>query len=227
VENLTATTFTPVEPLPAGTYRVWVQAQGVAGYAAAWSSPETFSTFAQIAILGPASANATAASAITWTSVAGAVRYELEVTNSTGSLVVHETSLTQTSFAPPQPLETGQEYSVRVRAGDATGESGPWSLIHRFRTPPARVALIAPGGGAAVSVPVTFTWQSAAGAARYELWVNRIEPSPATRVIYVNELASTELTVPTLPAGTYRWWVRAIIPDGRAGLWSAALTFTV
>ncbi|MEZ6063753.1 MAG: hypothetical protein R3C19_25680 [Planctomycetaceae bacterium] len=227
VENLTATTFTPAEPLPAGTYRVWVQAQGVAGYAAAWSSPETFSTFAQIAILGPASANATAASAITWTSVAGAVRYELEVTNSTGGLVVHETGLTQTSFAPPQPLETGQEYSVRVRAVDATGESGPWSLIHRFRTPPARVALIAPGGGAAVSVPVTFTWQSATGAARYELWVNRIAPSPATRVLYVNDLASTEFTVPTLPAGTYRWWVRAINPDGRAGLWSAALTFTV
>ena len=79
--------------------------------------------------------------------------------------------------------------------------------------------------GTVVENRPTITWDEAADAVSYELWLELIggDSNPIVNVA----VSTTELTVPTnLGIGKYRSWVRAVRGDASKSAWSAA-TFSV
>ena len=77
------------------------------------------------------------------------------------------------------------------------------------------VTLVRPGRAAPAGAALTFAWRPVAGARRYELELldagGNVAASAAT--------ADTSATLPAvrnLPAGDYRWWVRATTADARS-----------
>ena len=229
VKGLSDTFYTSEDSLPEGTFVFWVQPQGANGFRASWSSGVRFQSFGTPVIQGPERAAATTLSPISWTDVNGAASYELEVVDSAGNILVHELGIVTTVFRPSVPFAFGIEHQVRVRAVDTSGASGNWSPTHRFVTPPDRVISIGPGQDVPdTGLPagaIRFSWNSVVGAARYELWVNQIGGS--SRVVHEKLLTDTEFTSQPFSVGKYRFWVRAINSEGRAGVWSAPLEFTV
>ena len=79
----------------------------------------------------------------------------------------------------------------------------------------ADVVLVAPQDGASVSraESLTVTWRPRAGVERYGYEFVTAEG----KVWFASETSDTSVTIPTgraLPAGDYRWFVRAITPGG-------------
>ena len=73
----------------------------------------------------------------------------------------------------------------------------------------------------------TLTWQPTPEAATYEIWFSRTFPSVA-RVYLDSSISTTEWTPPAdLPAGFYRYWVRALDAVGHSSAWSAFNEFQV
>jgi hypothetical protein len=63
--------------------------------------------------------------------------------------------------------------------------------------------------------PVKLAWAAVPGAERYEVEVvNEAEGTPAMAQPVI--LSATETKLPALPAGRYRWTVRALGPEGRS-----------
>jgi LysM repeat protein len=61
--------------------------------------------------------------------------------------------------------------------------------------------------------PVKLTWAGVPGAERYEVEVLRdIEGAP----VFAQAVSAAEVKLPVLPAGRYRWTVRAVGPSGRS-----------
>jgi predicted phage tail protein len=133
--NLTATSFTPADALPSGSYRFWVRAFNAAGDAGLWSGPRDFQITPPAApvLTGPSSA-AGSTPTFTWNASPNATRYDLWVDNvSTGqSQLIREPNLTTTSYAVPAPLISGFRYRFWVRAFNSLGEGGSWSSSMEF-----------------------------------------------------------------------------------------------
>ena len=71
------------------------------------------------------------------------------------------------------------------------------------------------------------TWQSTAGADRYEIWFSRVDLNPS-QIYNDDQLSTASWTPPVdLPGGQYRYWVRAFDASGNAGAWSSGDTFIV
>ena len=87
-----------------------------------------------------------------------------------------------------------------------------------------RTDMLSPIGSTSDTTP-TFTWRPVDGAARYDLWVDRL--GGASQVIREQNLTSPSFTSSTLPAGNYRSWVRAVSTTGEFALWSVFVDFTI
>ena len=166
----------------------------------------------------------------TWEPVDGATNYELWVyhANTNTHKIVYETGLTETSYTPTSALPAGS-YTFWVRAHAPDHVSIAWGArqfnIGAVLTAPA---LLTPNGNETDTTP-TFTWNAVTDAATYELWVYSITTN-THQIIYHNDLTSNSYT-PTageaLPAGDYRFWVRAADSAGNQGPWSSSLDFSV
>ncbi|WNZ64156.1 fibronectin type III domain-containing protein [Myxococcus sp. MxC21-1] len=55
------------------------------------------------------------------------------------------------------------------------------------------------------------TWEAVRGAERYEVEVSRAQEQ---RAVFTQTVTSLEAKLPVLPAGSYRWTVRAVGPAG-------------
>jgi len=116
-------------------------------------------------------------------------------------------------------------FAAWVRAFDSQGRSGPWSDVGKFRISAApRFSLPA----AATGDPTpTLSWNTVAGASRYELWVDDIDRG-RSQVIRQTELSTSNFTPSNrLSFGRYRAWVRAFDIEDRPTPWSAARTFRI
>ncbi|MDA1230508.1 MAG: hypothetical protein O2856_07025, partial [Planctomycetota bacterium] len=183
-------------------------------------------------LTGPTSATPLSKPTITWTALAGAIRYDVWISNlTTGvSQTVRNIAVPTNSFVPPENLGIGR-YRVWVRAIDAQEQSGFWSLGRDFyvntpaviRSPASTVA------NAERSFP-TITWSAIPDATKYELWVNNLTTNKS-QVIYrvgAAALSTTSFRSATdLGSGIYKAWVRGLNAQGEAGLWSTAVVFTV
>ncbi len=131
--------------------------------------------------VGPSGSTATRTPSYVWNTTTGAAWYLLEITDAGGTTrdypVLPAESCTSTlcTVTPPIGMPLGSSH-WQVRAGNAGG-GGAWSAPMAFVVsdptgPPARPTLVSPSPGAtAASLPVTFTWNAAAGTVWYLLRV--------------------------------------------------------
>jgi subtilisin family serine protease/subtilisin-like proprotein convertase family protein len=180
-------------------------------------------------ITAPVSVTSNPLPTVIWGAIAGAVRYELLLSNLSSGVnqLVYNTTLTTTQFTPPEALGIGL-YRVWVRAIDALERPGFWSLPKDFRidTAPTITAPVTTGTIATPTFP-EISWTAVKDAARYELWVNNLTTG-AVRVIWnTNLVTTTYVSTEGLGSGRYTAWVRAYNAYNEFGRWSAPKTFTV
>ena len=78
------------------------------------------------------------------------------------------------------------------------------------------------------SYDLNLSWNPVPGAARYEVEVNpSVDFAPGSKVCCTGTMIATSVS-PTsvLVDNTYYWRVRAIDPDGNAGVWNVGPSFT-
>jgi hypothetical protein len=149
-----------------------------------------------------------------WNPVAGAVRYEFQLSTSStfreNGIVFAGKRLTTPVVAPNTTLPwTTSNLYARVRAIFRNSAS-PWSAQFAFdMTPPdAPTPLPIPGGAAGV-----LRWTPTEGATAYEIWLIDV---PKREVVYTNVLDEREFyTFHRTPkwTGTVRWRIRALRMD--------------
>lgn len=219
---LTNTTFVPRHPLGSGTYRVWVRAVDDAGETGAWTNAEFQLNAAPVldAITEP---SLSATPTLTWSESPDAERYEIKlVDQSDGRVVAHETDVTDTSFMPTTPLESGG-YEVWVRAHDADGPT-PWSDPITFEVAAAPVVEV-PTVHAGHPKP-TIEWTAPTGFDAFELRIERTSTGVVRHFETNND--STSFNVPNpLAGGDYVVQVRGILAGGHIGAWSDPTEFNV
>lgn len=154
----------------------------------------------------------------------GATKYELLIRNvRTSANTFYEQNVVGTSWTPPSNL-ANDNYRWWVRPVGTGNVKGSWSAMSEFSTG-GRTSVLSPSGTANGSSPV-FSWRQVDGAARYELWVDRI--GVQTGYINLTNLTATNYThSAALPAGNYRTWVRAVSTTSQFSSWSPAVEFTV
>ena len=181
-------------------------------------------------MIGPAGMTSDTTPTFTWNAVPDATSYELWVyhANTQTHKIVYETGITGTSFTPTSALPAGS-FQFWLRA-HAAGRKSPWSSTGHFAIGVTLSAptLTAPGGNTSDTTP-TFSWNAVSNASTYELWVYSITAN-THQIIHQTGLTAASYT-PTageaLPAGEYRFWVRAADSAGNNGPWSASLAFSV
>jgi hypothetical protein len=218
-------TFTSTTELGIGRYRVWVRSRFVGGQLSAWSASRDFQISAAPTITGQPSPVYSGLPLITWSSLTGAVKYDLWVNNNTTgqSQVIRMTSLTNNSYQVTGNLGLGV-YVAWVRGIDASNTIGPWSSPSQF-TSASLVTVTSPNLPTFSNKP-DFQWLSVGGASTYQVFVQNRK----TSVTVINQvgIAATVWTPGTsLPDGDYRWWGRASNASGIVGAWSAAMDFSI
>ena len=120
------TTFTALQDVPVGDYRVWVRAQSGNSYSS-WSQVTLFSVGLPPKITTAKLVGTPARAQFAWTTIAGTEKYELWVTNKTANvLAIHKTDLATTTYTHNATLASGT-YRVWVRAVSTMGEVTAWS----------------------------------------------------------------------------------------------------
>ncbi|MCP4174852.1 MAG: hypothetical protein GY758_29235 [Fuerstiella sp.] len=138
--NIVGTSWTPTTPLSAGPWQWWVRAINGTGAAGEWSSVATTDPSGRPGLQGPLGTITDTTPIITWTAVAGASGYVLQVDNLTTatSQIIRENNLTTNSFNVVTALSAGN-YRFWVRAINATNSvPGPWSIPFDFTVADAK-----------------------------------------------------------------------------------------
>ncbi|RYB96360.1 hypothetical protein EUA06_01950 [Nocardioides glacieisoli] len=180
----------------------------------------------------------TSTAILTWSHVAGAIRYEVQVDDDPnfGSLAAVPSTTNSTvnnTFVPTASLPSGDKY-WRVRARGSASEVSDWS-IGTFGTPAVTVPQPAsPANGAPLaqpSQPPLLTWSSSSGATSYVVEVDGDDDFVGASKYTTS---STSLVVPDpLPSGTvanpadYYWRVTASKGNGINSQPSAAFRFII
>lgn len=235
--EITTTSFTPNESLLAGRHRVWIRAFDGTTALTAWSLPSTFiveeateapSIINEAVQLGQTSAmTPSPVPAITWTHVAGAASYDLQVLDTSGTVLQTLTGLTSTTARPVVGPGT---YDFQVRSVDGSGTSSAFSPTYRLQVvssdPTEVTQLVSPLVRTTVdSTNVLFGWTfPATSGVTYDLWVSNL--TLGTRPVFEQRLTAETYTAASLTAGKYRAWVRAIGTGINSG-WSQGVEFTV
>ncbi|HNC91570.1 MAG TPA: hypothetical protein PL000_21780, partial [Anaerolineales bacterium] len=168
-------------PIPDGVWYWHVRAVNVNGVVGAWSAYRSFTvdTNGPSAPTLSAPANAamvTGTPAFSWAATTTAVKYQFEYDNDAdfSSPVYNSGDLTTTSHTPPA-MALGL-YSWHVRARDAAGNWGPWSLTRTITIQPlvpVAPTLTSPAASAVTndSTP-DFVWASVASGDTYQLEIS-------------------------------------------------------
>lgn len=166
-QNLSGTSYQLPEGLPPGNYSATIQAVGTAESGAV--PFQVLSTTGQAELTSPIAASANPLPVFSWTSVAGAVRYELwvdDVTNGV-SAFLHDATLTGTAWPAQKPLLPGL-YRAWVRAFGSAGPLGTWSTAVDFRVRESvGVPVIHSPQGTTDHASPLFVWSTVMDAAHY------------------------------------------------------------
>lgn len=205
-QSVIANSFTPSSGLGIGNYTVWVRSQGTSlSGQSAWSVPYSFRVRLPVSQPTVSGDPSNGRSMISWSPLPGAVKYDVWIDrlDVPTSPVFRDTNVNGTSITPTLPV--GGKYRVWVRGLAADGTLGAWSVPTNF------VAILVPaitsGLNPTFNVTPTVTWTSIPGAATYEFYIVRIEGY--IKVLDQAGIVGTSFTWPSLPAGSYRYWVRA------------------
>jgi hypothetical protein len=168
---------------------------------------------------------------LSWTPVPNATKYRVQVATdssfSTGSLFVHDSTVTGSSLTVPG-LAGPATYYWRVSAGSGSGWGG-YSIRRFFRTgavPSAPTNLAPPDGSIDQPATIQFQWTSSINATAYHLQI--ASDSNFTTGFAYNDstIADTSVTVPGLASGTAFFWRVAARNDIGSSAFSSHWGFT-
>ncbi len=225
VTGIAATSYTATTALPIGTYNVWVRGFTASGQASVWSLPSVWNLRPTTTVLNSGRTETTDSFSIDWNPIPGAATYDVWVSRLTSSTAEYyrNTSVPGSSVAV-SGFAVGQ-YAVWVRGRNSAGDLVAWSPRGTFSVNYA-TAQIAVTGNSLSSSP-TLTWSAVNGAAQYQVSVNNLTTN-TTLVINDSNVQSTSLAMNTLPAGSYRAWVRGRdLNGGSYYAWSLPFDFEI
>ena len=205
-QSVAANSFTPPNGLGIGQYTVWVRAQGTSlSGQSAWSHPYNFRVRLPVAQPMVSIDPLIGRSMISWSPLPGAVKYDVWIDrlDVPTSPVFRDTNVTGTSVTPTLPVSG--KYRVWVRGLAADGTLGAWSVSTNFVA--IQVPAITNGLNPTFDATPTVTWTSVPGATTYEFYI--VSMKGYVNVLDQTGIAGTSLTWPSLPAGPYRYWVKA------------------
>lgn len=219
-DNVAANSWDPAQSLDAGIYRFWVRAFDSDDNAGAWSSGYTFEV--QPTLISPLGATFDSQPVFTWDAVPNVDSYEIYLRN--GSEIIRESRITGTSWQPASQL-SGPVIRWWIRPDSSPGNRG-WSEAGDVRID-GRSQILAATPAAEDGSEVVLQWASVTSATRYILHVERSASDQV--VIREDELVGTSFQSPSLAAGDYRAWVKAIDSSNAftSGRWSRPFEFSV
>jgi hypothetical protein len=238
------TRATVLKTIPNGTYYWRVRAIGAGGSVSAWTAGRSFrkAWTAAAALQSPAGGTGlsfgTDPLKLGWSAVPGAANYLVSVATdpSLGSLAFHLDQdpngipkVQANSLAISLALATGTYY-WNVIPVDAEGNRGAPSATASFSwTWPSTTTLHVTDLNSADEVyDPQFYWDPVAGAARYEVEINSSSDFAAGSKVCCDSTTIATSLSPTnvFKDNTFYWRVRAIDPDGNAGVWNVGPSFT-
>lgn len=210
---VTTNSFTPSSDLPIGGYNIWVRVKQLDRTASPWSKPVAVRVSTIPAFNEVQSGQTGQQPVLSWSPVAGAVRYEVWINNlTTGrTKVFWDDKITATSLTASQLTGFGNQRAW-VRAYDAAGVSSAWSAAKEFVIGPQPIGPIQP----TFERRPTFVWTKVEGAATYQLYL----ATSAGVVIHSNLTEASFTPTTDLPTGLISWWVRGTSASGWTGAWS-------
>jgi hypothetical protein len=240
------TRATLTKTVPNGTYYWRVRATGAGGDSSAWTKPRSFRKLwnLQPGLQSPDSGAGLSFPAnpvvLGWAGVAGAAHYLVSVASdpTLGSLVFHygnqddpkgPPNVAATSAAITAALAPGAYY-WSVTPVDAQGNRGVATPVASFNWlwPSATTPHLEDLNPAPEAYDPRFSWNPVPGAARYEVEVNSSSDfATGSKVCCSGTSIATSLSpVTLLKDNVYYWRVRALDPDGNAGVWNQGPSFT-
>ena len=173
-------------------------------------------------ILRPFAVTSDLTPTITWQGSPATYRLRVDNVTTNQDNIINVDNLTTTTYTPPSNLTPGQ-YRVIVTATNGSGSTASNAYFFDI----TRLALTSPVG-ATFDVTPFFKWADVPGSSRYDIWVNRVQPSSQETVIRNQFVTSNSYEAQvSLGAGTFTWWVRAYDADDAVGDWSLPKTFTI
>ncbi len=131
-KNISGNSWTPLNDLPDGPYRWWVDSSTAQGFRSNWSEPVDVQIGGRTNITGPIGTTSDRRPEFSWQPVDGAGTWQLWVSRiDAPAVVINLSGLISTSFTPTSPLAPGS-YRVWVRAISSREETGVWSLPKNF-----------------------------------------------------------------------------------------------
>jgi hypothetical protein len=234
------------QTVPNGTYWWRVRATNAAGEVSQWTQPRSFR---KLWNLVPSLQSPTSGSALSfpnnpvvlkWAGVPGAAHYLVSVASdpTLGSLVLHYSNqddpkgppnVAASSAAITSALAPGPYY-WNVMPVDAEGNRGVATSISSFSWQWNSVTAVHMDdlNAAPEAFDPRFSWNPVPGAARYEVEINSsVDFAPGSKVCCTGSTIATSLS-PTqvLKDNVYYWRIRALDPDGNAGVWNYGGSFT-
>ena len=230
--------------LPAGNYRVWVQAQNALGQASPWSDPVDFSVIGDVPVpavpvaVGPINGIylSDRRPTFSWTIDENTFESDLWVRNVTTGQdeIIRDEHVVGNSFTPTTDLPDG-DYYYWVRNYNAEGERSAWSAGDSFTivndvdvpSQPSLFSPAAPGQSLpTVGNQPTFAWTESNFAASYELEVTNITFNK-TAIHVTGVTALYHDTTSPLQVSLYEARVRAMNSEGEYSAWSESVKFLV
>lgn len=182
-------------------------------------------------ILAPAATTAELRPRIVWTSISGAVSYDIWIRNDTTNTARFLTATVATNeYIPTIDLDRGEtnlwgRFTVWARSRAVNGNLSAWSAGYAFMVRP-RVVFKSATVDFETSRP-TFSWQPLSGAASYDIWIDNLSTQTSQQIRITNLTATNWIPSSDLALGKYRAWVRGIGRHGEAGSWSLPFTYNV
>ncbi|MFL5934555.1 MAG: hypothetical protein ACJ76O_08410 [Gaiellaceae bacterium] len=234
------------QTVPNGTYWWRVRATNAAGEVSQWTQPRSFRKLwnLQPALQSPSSGSSLMFPSnpvvLKWAGVPGAAHYLVSVASdpTLGSLVFHYANqddpkgppnVAATSAAITSALAPGPYY-WNVMPVDAEGNRGVATPVSSFSWLWNSVTAVQMSdlNPAPEAFDPRFSWNPVPGAARYEVEINSsVDFAPGSKVCCTGSTIATSLS-PTevLKDNVYFWRLRALDPDGNAGVWNYGGSFT-
>ncbi|HEY6151064.1 MAG TPA: hypothetical protein VIW19_11145 [Gaiellaceae bacterium] len=239
------TRATLLKTVPNGTYYWRVRSVGPDGSVSAWTTPRSFTKnwtlqpVAQTPTEGQTLSFPNNPVVLRWSGVPGAAQYLVSVASdpALGSLVF-KYSNQDDSHGPPNVAATNAAISNSLSPGtyywavqpvDSEGHKGVSTPVASFGWvwPSTTTPVVTDLDSSDEVFDPKFSWNPVPGAVEYEVEVNpSADFAPGSKVCCTGTTIATSLS-PTkvFKDDTYHWRVRAIDPDGNAGVWNVGQTF--
>lgn len=202
--------------LAPGNYFTWVRGVFADGTKGEWSARQELQIQAKAPrLLNEAIATAANRIDLNWTATGDLALFEVQVTSPDGTeTVLTVNNLNETSLQLIDELEPGT-YSVRVRGFTSDDRASAWS-------DPTNITIV---GRPEISLDGNSATWAADAAEQFEVWVS---DSNNERIYFTSSWKDAEVTnifedlhLKNRPAGQFKMWVRATMPDGSQTAWSA------